>query len=54
VEWVVVFDMDKVMQGRFEKRQIRFLVHSPSADLSVREVGQHVVVERLGGQWRHP
>jgi hypothetical protein len=50
----VVFDVDKVMQGRFEKREIRFLVHSPSADLSVREVGQRVVLERRGGEWQHP
>ena len=52
-QWIVVFDIDKVVLGRFEKSEIRFLVHSPSADLGVRDVGQHVVLERLGGQWRH-
>ena len=31
--WVVVFDVDRVVRGRFERRQIRFLVHSPSRDL---------------------
>jgi hypothetical protein len=53
-QWVVVFDVDRVVQGRFENREVRFLVHSPSADLGVREVGQRVVLERRRGEWRHP
>jgi hypothetical protein len=53
-QWIVVFDVDKVTRGRFEKTEIRFLVHSPSADLGVREVGQHVVLERHGAEWQHP
>jgi len=52
--WVVVFDVDRVVQGRFEKRRIRFLVHSPSRDLGVSEAGQHVVLERRGGEWQRP
>ncbi len=53
-QWIVVFDVGKVTRGRFEKSEIRFLVHSPSADLGVREVGQHVVLERHGAEWQHP
>ena len=52
--WVVVFHVDRVLRGRFEEREISFLVHSPSADLGVREAGQHVVLERRGGDWRRP
>jgi hypothetical protein len=53
-QWVVVFHVDRVVQGRFEKSEIRLLVHSPSADLGVREAGQHVVLKRRGGEWQHP
>ncbi len=53
-QWVVVFDVDRVVQGRFENREVRFLVHSPSADLGVREVGEHVVLKRRGSEWRRP
>jgi hypothetical protein len=49
--WVVVFDVDRVLRGRFAKREIRFLVHSPSLNLDVREKGQHVVLERQAGAW---
>jgi hypothetical protein len=52
--WVVVFDVDRVVQGRFENREVRFLVHSPSADLRVQDQGQHVVLQRRRGDWQHP
>jgi hypothetical protein len=52
--WVVVFDVDRVLEGRFEKREIRFLVHSPSRDLGVHEKGQHAVFEREAGAWVRP
>jgi hypothetical protein len=53
-QWVVVFDVDRVLFGRFERPQLRFLVHSPSADLGVRKTGQHVVLERRDGEWQQP
>ena len=53
-QWIVVFDVDRVVLGRFEKSEIRFLVHSPSADLGVREMGQQVLLERRRGEWKHP
>jgi hypothetical protein len=52
--WLVVFDVDRVVKGRFEEPQVRFVVHSPSADLSVRDVGQHVTLERRNGAWERP
>jgi hypothetical protein len=52
--WVVVFHVDRVLRGRFLEHEISFLVHSPSADLGVREAGQHVVLERRGGEWQRP
>ncbi len=47
--WIVVFDIDRIVLGQFEKSEIRFLVHSPSRDL-----GEHVVLERRRGEWKHP
>ena len=53
-QWVVVFQVDRVLRGRFEEHEIRFLVHSPSRDLGVREEGQHLVLERRGGERQRP
>ena len=53
-QWIVVFSVDRVVQGRFQESAVRFLVHSPSADLGVHEEGQRVVLKRRRGEWTHP
>jgi hypothetical protein len=52
--WVVVFEVDRVLRGRFAKREICFLVHSPSRDLGVSKRGQRVVLKQRGGEWERP
>jgi hypothetical protein len=51
-QWRVVFKVDKVLYGRFEKPQLSFLVHSPSADLGIRKTGERVVLKRRAGEWQ--
>jgi hypothetical protein len=53
-QWIVVFGVDRVVRGRFEEPQIRFLVHSPSVDLGVTQGCQHVVLRRRNGEWQRP
>jgi hypothetical protein len=38
--YVVTFEVTKVLKGRFDRPEIKVLVHSPSSDLHVREEGQ--------------
>ena len=51
-QWRVVFKIDKVLYGRFNKPQLSFLVHSPSVALGVTKTGQKIALERYGGSWQ--
>lgn len=44
--FLVELDVQKVLRGRFPRRSVRVLVHSPSADLGVSRPGEHGVLHR--------
>jgi hypothetical protein len=39
-------DVQKVLRGRFPRRSVRILVHSPGADLGVSRAGERGVLHR--------
>ena len=44
--WVVTFQPTEVLRGRFDKKELRILVHSPSADLGVRGKSNRGILHR--------
>ncbi len=57
--FLVELDVQKVLRGRFPRRSVRILVHSPGADLGVNRVGERGVLHRRregsgGRYWFRP
>lgn len=44
--FLVDLDLQKVLRGRFPRRSVRILVHSPGADLGVSRPGERGVLHR--------